>query len=174
MADQSHTPGRPFLRTPHAIVAVWALFAAAAGAGAAPLPAPAAPPRAHIVEVKPAFLNAGAASIPGAGVRFFQDPAPQDRGAERFEIRWYANPPGLPPGIVLLLETLPERGATVINHVLRTSDHSEGYVRSVIDIPAAAVQRAGRTAKWRVRIVWRGHLLASQASANWMEPRPAP
>ena len=173
MADHFHAPGRPFLRTPRAIVAVWTLFAAAS-AGAAPLPAPAPLPRAHIVEVKPAFLNAGAASIPGAGVRFFQDPAPQDRGAERFEIRWYANPPGLPPGIVLLLETLPERGATVKNHVLRTSTRAEGYVRSSIDIPAAEVQRAGRTAKWRVRIVWRGHLLASQSSPGWTDTRATP
>lgn len=150
------------------LLALTILLAAAFGAVAASPPLSQVQlPRAHIVEVKPAFLNQGAPSIPGAGVRSFQDPEPENSGTERFEIRWYANPPGVPPGAILLLETLPERSALVKNHIWRTSSRSEGYTRSVIDILSDEVRRAGRAAKWRVRIVWQGHLLASQASGNW-------
>ena len=85
-----------------------------------------------------AFLQQGAVRHPGAGVRSFRDPDPESGGSERFDVRWYANPPGIPPGAVLLLETVPERGAAVKNHVLRTTANSQGYVRSAIDVPAAA------------------------------------
>ena len=144
------------------------LLAAALGVSAAPPTASQAQfPRAHIVEVTPAFLNQGTASIPGAGVRSFQDPDPENNGTERFEIRWYANPPGLPPGAILLLETVPERSVVVKNHVLRTATRSEGYIRSVVEIPPGEIRRTGRAVKWRARIVWRGRLLASRASENW-------
>lgn len=170
MADRVDMLALTFLRPAAARSSAFALlWAAALGVSAAPPPPPsqAPPARAHIVEVTPAFLNQGSASIPGAGVRSFQDSEPESSGTERFEIRWYANPPGLPPGAILLLETVPERSAVVKNHVLRTSARSEGYIRSVIEIPSTEVRRAGRAVKWRVRIVWRGRLLASRASGNW-------
>lgn len=139
---------------------------------AAQTPAPAAKPyryepRAHFVEIQQAFVNPGTARVPGAGVRAFQDPETEGTGTERFEIRWYANPPGIPPGVVLLLETIPERSTRITNHVMRFNDKSEGHIRSVIEIPSAQIRQAGRIRKWRVRLVWRGRLLATQASANW-------
>lgn len=167
MADRidpsSNARGRPSA----ARVAAWALLLLAVGPLAAPAAPPVQIPRAQIVEVKPAFRLQGSARFPGAGVRSFRDPEPENSGSERFEIRWYAHPPGVPPGTVLLLETVPERGAAIHNHVLRTAGRSEGYVRSVIDRPAADVRRTGRTLKWRVRIVWRGRVLASRTSGNW-------
>lgn len=145
---------------------------------AAPAPSPAAPPiqsaapyvyapRAHLVDVDRAFVDRGTAPVPGAGVRTFRGPEAETGGTERFEIRWYANPPGIPPGVVILLESLPERSPLVKNHVLRINEKSEGHIRSVIEIPADEVRQAGRALKWRVRVVWRGRLLASQASRNW-------
>ncbi len=104
---------------------------------------------------------------PGAGLRSFQDPGTGNSGTERFEIHWYANPPGIPPGVVVLLESIQERNPVVKNHVLRINEKSEGNIRSVIEIPPDEIRRAGRVLKWRVSVVWRGRLLASQTSDNW-------
>ena len=146
-------------------------FALAAAAILAAVPAGAEPSayvaRAHLVGVDRSFVNPATASPPGAGVRAFQDPGDETAGAERFDIRWYANPPGIPPGLVVLLESVQERSPVVRNHVLQTPAKTEGHVLSTIEIPAADVRRAGRVLKWRVSLVWRGRLLARQASANW-------
>lgn len=123
--------------------------------------------RAHLVGVDRSFVNPTAAPLPGAGVRAFQDPETENGGTERFEVRWYANPPGIPPGAVVLLEFVQERSPIVKNHVLRTAGKSEGHVRSTIEIPSAEVRRGGRVVQWRVRVVWRGNALATQASPNW-------
>lgn len=147
------------------------LFAATLPSPAIPPAQPVAPyvyvPRAHLVDVERAFIGPGIAPVPGAGVRAFRDPEDQTGGTERFEIRWYANPPGIPPGVVVLLESLQERSSVIKNHVLRIDEKSEGHIRSVIEIPAEEVRQAGRVMRWRVRVVWRGRLLASQASRNW-------
>lgn len=123
--------------------------------------------RAQIVGVDHAFLQQSSVAVPGAGVRAFQDPEVEDGGRERFDVRWYAHPPGIPPGTVLLLETVQERSPIVKNHVLRTTGKSEGHVRTAIEIPADDVRRAGRVVKWRLRVVWRGAALATAASPNW-------
>ena len=122
---------------------------------------------AHLTEVKPYFVSQGSPDLPGAGVRAFQATATGSAGIERFEIRWYANPPGIPPGTVILLEARQEHAQLVKNHVLRTTGKSEGYILSVIDIPAEDIRQAGRVVGWRVRIVWRGQVLSSRDSGNW-------
>ncbi|HPT16092.1 MAG TPA: hypothetical protein PK388_02295 [Kiritimatiellia bacterium] len=147
-----------------ATLAAAALFLAAP-AGAEPYVYVA---RAHLVGVERSFAAASTAPLSGAGVRVFQEPEAESDGAERFDVRWYANPPGIPPGAVLLLETVHEGSPIVRNHVLRTTGKSEGHVRSVLEIPAAEVRREGRVAQWRVRIVWRGRVLDAQASPNWI------
>ncbi|HAL92585.1 MAG TPA: hypothetical protein DCM68_06120 [Verrucomicrobia bacterium] len=147
-----------------ALFALWPVLGAASLAGAAP---PAYVARASIVQVERSYVNRTTAVVPGAGIRVFQDPEIENNGAERFDIRWYANPPGIPPGAILLLESLQDRDALVKNRILRTTAKSEGHIRSVIEIPPDEIQRAGRVVKWRVRIVWRGRALATQASDNW-------
>ena len=123
--------------------------------------------RASLMGIERSFVNQGASTLPGAGVRAFEDPETENSGTERFEIRWYANPPGIPPGVVVLLESLQERDPVIKNHILRVNDKSEGNICSVIEIPPDEIRQAGRVLKWRVRVVWRGRLLASQASQNW-------
>ena len=123
--------------------------------------------RAQIVGVDRAFIQQSAGGMPGAGVRAFQDPEAEGGGLERFDVRWYAHPPGIPPGAVLLLETVQERSPVVKNHVRRTAGKSEGHVRTAIEIPADEIRRAGRVVKWRLRVVWRGSALATTASPNW-------
>ena len=123
--------------------------------------------RAHVIGVERTFVGTTTAAIPGAGVRAFQPPGDATAGSERFDIRWYANPPGIPPGVVVLFEYVQERQATVKNRVLRIAQKSEGHVRSAIGIPAEEIRRAGRVQEWRVRIVWRGRALATETSGNW-------
>ena len=146
-------------------------FALATAAMLATFPAGAEPAayvaRAHLVGVERSFVNPATASPPGAGVRAFQDPDAENGGTERFDVHWYANPPGIPPGAVVLLEFVQERSPIVNNRVLRTPGKAEGHVRSTIEIPSADVRRGGRVVQWRVRVVWRGNALATQASPNW-------
>ena len=139
-------------------------------AGPPPAPAPKPyvyVPRAHLVSVDRSYLGPEVAPVPGAGVRAFRHPDFESSGTERFEIRWYANPPGIPPGVIVLLESRQERGPVVKNHILRLNEKSEGHIRSIIEIPPDDVRSAGRVTQWRVRLVWRGNLLASQTSPNW-------
>lgn len=151
--------------------AVWSGCALAAAILIGPGRAAAGPnayvARAQIVEVNRSFVPQSAGGVPGAGVRAFRDPEAESGGQERFEIRWYAQPPGIPPGAVLLLESVQERSPLVKNHTHRTAGKSEGHVRTAIEIPAAEIRRAGRVVKWRVRVIWRGRALATAASPNW-------
>lgn len=134
---------------------------------AAPPAVPVYTPRAAIVGVERSFARKSSAAVPGAGVRAFEDPETEASGTERFEIRWYAHPPGIPPGVVVLLESVQERSSVLKNHPFRLDRKAEGHERTVIEIPPDEIRRAGRVAKWRIRLVWRGRLLASQASADW-------
>ena len=123
--------------------------------------------RANVISVETSFVSLGTTAMPGAGVRAFEDPDDENSGTERFDIRWFANSPGIPPGVLVLLESLQERSPIIRNHVLRISTKSEGHIRSVIEIPAEEIRQAGRTRQWRVRVIWRGRLLASRTSENW-------
>lgn len=149
----------------------WIGWALAVAVGFAPATTGAGPAgyvaRAQIVAVDHAFIQQSSVAVPGAGVRAFRDPEVESGGQERFDVRWYAHPPGIPPGTVLLLETVQERSPVVKNHVLRTTGKSEGHVRTALEIPADDVRRAGRVVKWRLRVVWRGAALATAASPNW-------
>ena len=153
------------------LLPLWFL-ALAARAPAAPAATPAAAPyvyvaRAQLVDVVRAFVSSGDSPMPGAGVRAFADAGTPAGGTERFEVRWYANSPGIPPGVVVWLEAIQEHSPVVKNHYVRVGEKSEGHIRSVIEIPPDEIQQAGRVLKWRIRVVWRGRLLASRTSPNW-------
>jgi hypothetical protein len=124
-------------------------------------------PRAHIADVSRSFVSQGSTPVSGAGLRFFQSPDSDPSGTERFEIHWYANSPGIPPGAILMLESQQERSASIKNYILRTTQKSEGNVVSTIEIPSEDIRQAGRTLKWRMRIIWGGRSLASRMSPNW-------
>ncbi len=124
-------------------------------------------PQAHITSVDRSFISQGITPASGAGIRFFEDPDSGNSGTERFDIRWYANPPGLPPGVIVMVETQQERNSVIKNHILRLTQKSEGNLLSVIEVPPEEIRQAGRVLQWRVRIIWRGKALASQVSQNW-------
>ncbi len=147
----------------------WLLALAALGAPPLPpgrIPAPASP-RARLIQVERVSAPATLPALPGAGVRPFAAPEEGSTRAERFEIDWYANPPGVPPGAVVLLESVFERRGGIKNHVQRLPGQVIGPARAVFEIPAEEIRQSGRILKWRVRVVWRGRLLASLASPDW-------
>ena len=135
-------------------------------ARAAP-PATLVEPRAHVVRVDRSYIAPMTSPLSGAGVRAFQPPGDTPSGTERFDIHWYANPPGIPPGVVLLLESIPEHGATIKNHMVRIPTKSEGHLHSVIEIPSREIRQAGRVREWRLRLIFRSALLAQETSPGW-------
>ena len=68
------------------------------------------------------FLRRPSPSFSGAAVRAFADaPDPSD-GSERFDVLWFANPPGFPsPGIVLF-EYVLERSSSIQNRLAPNTD----------------------------------------------------
>lgn len=163
--NPGRNPVRPPLLRGRALLLWGLLLAAASGQSPAPGGYQA---KAHLTDIQVYTVREGRAQIPGAAMRAFQNYEDLS-AAERqlFEIRWYANPPGIPPGAVLLLETRQERRQTVKNHIVRTTVKSEGHQRTLIEIPAALVRQAGRVTQWRLRVIWRGRVLAGRASPNW-------
>ncbi len=100
-------------------------------------------------------------------MRSFEDSSPEAGGLERFDIRWYANPPGIPPGAVILLEAVQTYSPSVYNQAVRIPDRAQGHIRSVVEIPPEDIRRAGRVREWRISVVFRGRILARQTSPNW-------
>ena len=155
-------------RRKRAVLALCLGILPAATAPAAPPPPPETPlPRARLLDVSSAFLQSGDAPMPGAGVRAFQVPEPDGSGTERFDIRWYAAPPGLPAGAVLLLECIQDRSPAIRNRVLRLPEQTQGHARCAIEIPPEAIREAGRVRHWRLSLVWRGRVLDRQTSPHW-------
>ena len=125
------------------------------------------PPLGHFMGVERFFLRSPSPSFSGAAVRAFSDAPDSSDGSERFDFLWYANPPGFPsPGIVLLEYSL-ERSSAIQNRLVPIPVRSQGQVRSVVEIPADEIRRAGRVARWRASLVWQGHVLARLHSPNW-------
>lgn len=125
------------------------------------------PPVAHLTGVERFFLRRPSPSFSGAAVRAFADaPDPSD-GSERFDVLWFANPPGFPsPGIVLF-EYVLERSSSIQNRLAPIPARSQGPIRSSVEIPADEIRRAGRVDSWRASLVWKGHVLARLHSHNW-------
>lgn len=127
------------------------------------------PPKAAVLSVERIQRPRRTVVFPGgAGVRG----APQHAGAgeelaEGFNVQWFAHSPGIPPGVVLMLETVTERQDTIRNYVKRPTVKSEGHQRTSFEIPLTDTQQRGRVRQWRFRIVWRGRVLAEKTSEHW-------
>lgn len=146
------------------------LVAPASGVPVSPAPRPPSVGlalSADILHVYRSLASTGTPTIPGAGVRSFQEPASETAGSERFDIRWVAHPPGLPPGAIIQLEAIQARSPAVQNQVVGLARRTAGVTHTTLEIPARQIQRAGRVHAWRISIAWRGHILARQSSPNW-------
>lgn len=103
----------------------------------------------------------------GAGIRPPHAAAEENGDTERFVVQWFAHSPGIPPGALVMLETVTDRQPTVQTRIQRQSAKSEGDRTTRFDIPPEDTRLAGPVTQWRVRIVWRGRALATRTSAGW-------
>lgn len=103
----------------------------------------------------------------GAGIRPPHLAAEANGETERFLVQWFAHSPGIPPGALVMLETLTDRQPVVRTLIQRQPSKSEGDRTTRFDIPPEDTRLAGPVTQWRVRIVWRGRALATRASEGW-------
>lgn len=168
-----HGKSRWLLRLPSGIrgLAVGLAIAGAAlpAAHAAGVPVPA---KADILSVEIERKPMRTVSYFGAGIRAPHQAGP-DAVAESDSVRveWFAHSPGIPPGVLVMLETIPDRQPTVRSLIQRQSSKSEGNYTARFDIPDDETRESGPIGEWRVRIVWRGRLLATRTSAGWKAAR---
>ena len=108
----------------------------------------------------------------GAGIRAPHQTSGNDARSESVIVKWFAHSPGIPPGALVMLETVSEHQPTVKTRTLRLPPKTEGDQSSRFDLPLEDSLLAGPVESWRVRIVWRGRVLAAQTSANWGRERP--
>lgn len=133
-------------------------------------PGPLVPPKADILTVELQHRPMRTVAYFGAGIRSpLQDTSSAE--AERVAVEWFAHSPGIPPGALVMLETISDRLPTVKNRIYRTTAKSEGNQSRVFDIPEDETRAAGPITDWRVRIVWRGRVLATRASPGWAAAR---
>lgn len=107
----------------------------------------------------------------GAGIRPPHLAVADGGESERFLVQWFAHSPGIPPGALVMLETVTDRQPTVQTRIRRMSAKSEGDMTARFDIPPEDTLRAGPVSQWRVRIVWRGRPLATRTSSGWAAAR---
>lgn len=153
-------------------------LAVALAASAVPLraarPGQVVPPKADILSVDLQRRPMQTVSYFGAGVRPPHASALAGE-SEKVTVQWFARSPGIPPGAIVMLETIASRQPTVKNHVYRTTAKSDGDQTTCFDIPSDQTRAAGSIDEWRVRIIWRGHALATRTSPGWEAARrPVP
>ena len=159
------------LTCPNSAIRWLGLFAIAA----CPIFALAAPPsnppvpvaQIHLASIERTYRPPSSIAVPGAAVRSFREPDDLSGSMESFEIHWFANAPGLPSPGLLLFEYAQERSATIVNRALPIPAKSHGHFRSIVEISANEIQRAGKVRQWRASVVWRGRVLARRYSDNW-------
>jgi hypothetical protein len=156
------------------LVASWlAIFLLLPCAFAAP--AVPAPPKADIFSVDIVRKPARTVSFPGAGIRPPHQVPNDEVRSESVLVKWLAHSPGIPPGALVMLETVSDRQPTVKNRIHRLPPKAEGNQTTRFDIPLEESRAAGPVTEWRVRVVWRGRVLATLASPGWAAARsPAP
>ena len=137
------------------------------------LAAPAAlvPPKADILSVEIQHRPMHTAAYFGAGIRPPHLASGADSEAECVSVKWFAHSPGIPPGAVVMLETISNRRPVVKNRIHRTTAKSEGNQSLLFDIPEDETIETGPITAWRVRIVWLGRVLATRSSPGWESAR---
>lgn len=128
-------------------------------------------PKADIISVEILRHPMQTVSYSGAGVRAPHQPSSANGKAEQIAVEWFAHSPGIPPGTIVMLETIARRQTIVRNHIHRTSGKSEGNRTALFEIPPGQTRADGPVGEWRVRIIWRGRALATRASAGWEAAR---
>ena len=167
---QTSWPARVTRLGIRALAACW-MAAALLFSPAVAAPVVPAPPKADVFSVDIARKPLRTVVFSGAGIR---PPQARDDGvrAETVLVKWLAHSPGIPPGALVMLETVSERLPTVKTRIQRLPPKTEGNQTTRFEIPVEDTRQDGPVESWRVRIVWRGRILAAKASGNWGEKRP--
>ncbi len=138
---------------------------------AAPAPAPRAPAGVRPAPIAGQILSVDLRSAParsapsrsGASVPSLFDADGASGPRQSVEVVWFACAPGIPPGALLLLDLRSRYSPSIRSVPFQTSGKSEGRIRTVFPVPS----EFSPVAAWRVRLVWRGRLLAQAASPGW-------
>lgn len=148
-----------------------AVLAALAVSAHAAQPGPLVPPKADILSVEHQQRPAHTFTYSGAGIRPPDMPPARSVDSGYFLVDWFAHSPGIPPGAVVMLETIGNHQALVQNHIHRTTAKSEGNQTTRFEITPEQTRAAGSVSEWRVRIAWHGRVLATRTSPGWESAR---
>lgn len=146
-------------------------LAAAAVPACAARPGPPVPPKADILSVELQQHPVQAFSYSGAGIRPPEQASSHTVESGHVQVEWFAHSPGIPPGAIVMLETISSRQSIVQNHVQRTAAKSEGSQTTRFDLSSGQTRTAGPVGEWRVRIAFHGHVLATRTSPGWASAR---
>lgn len=134
---------------------------APAAAKPAPRPAPIAGQilsvDLHAAPARSAPARSGA-SVPSL---FADDASAAPR--ESVEVVWFACAPGIPPGALLLLDLRSRWSPSLRSIPYQAPGKSVGRIRTDFPVPPDC----SPVSAWRVRLVWRGRLLAQAVSPGW-------
>ncbi len=166
-------PSKSSARIPSGIrrIALALALSSSASFALAAKPGPLVPPKADILSVELRHRPMQTVSYFGAGIRPPHQTAAPAAEAESVSVEWFAHSPGIPPGVLVMLETVSDRIPTVKNRIYRMPAKSEGAQSHLFDIPEDETLAAGAVTDWRARIVWRGRVLASRTSPGWETAR---
>ena len=147
------------------------LLAATAVPAWAAQPGQLVPPKADILSVELQQRTVPSFSYSGAGIRFPDQAPSRTVGPGHVQVEWFAHSPGIPPGAIVMLETLSSRQSTVQNHIRCTTAKSEGNQTTRFELSSDQARDAGPVAEWRVRIAFLGRVLATRTSSGWAAAR---
>ena len=151
-------------------VVCWVATAILLSASRAAPPVPTMP-KADIFSVEIVRKPLHTVSFAGAGLRPPHQPRDDGAQSEVVLVKWFAHSPGIPPGALVMLETVTDRQPTVKNYTSRLPPKAAGNQTTRFDIPQEESRAAGPISEWRVRVIWRGRILASRTSPGWKAAR---
>jgi hypothetical protein len=88
-------------------------------------------------------------------------------GAETFEVVWSPPPAGLEAGAVVLFEYRHRDDEQVRRLTRKYAFPVEGERKATFVVKSADAPGAGPVGMWRVRLVYKGQVLAESTTANW-------
>lgn len=103
--------------------------------------------------------------LSGPRLTRFADPHPS--GKQYFTVTWEAPSSGLAPGTVLLFEytqtNLPKVQSLHVSYPFTVNNRR----KAVFEINRDAFREGGPVKTWRVRLIYKGRLLAWESTADW-------
>ncbi|MFH0878409.1 MAG: hypothetical protein V2A34_01725 [Lentisphaerota bacterium] len=86
---------------------------------------------------------------------------------EVFTIQWQTSAAGVEPGALLLFEYEQKFAKGIKNLQVKYPFEVKGLRQTAFVIPGKNVKAGGEVTRWRVRLVFKGRLLAEKKSSSW-------